>query len=108
MTFPTSVGCHQHDWVNGHDMGVWNGGTGVTNMATNWHTYSARVFTDHVSYYVDSVLCGTGPGVSGAQGAILDNVLGQPGSWGSGGGAPAAGDPGPWSMLVDYLRVARI
>ena len=90
MTFPTTAGCHAHDWVNGHDVRPWNRSMRVTNMASHWHTYSAVVTRDHVSSYVDGKLCGTSPAVSGRQGVIIDNVLGQRGSWGSGGGAPRA------------------
>jgi len=35
-------------------------------------------------------------------------TLGELGSWGGGGKLPAASDPGPWNLLVDYVRVSRI
>jgi hypothetical protein len=110
MTFPTQAGCHQHKWQNGGgtDLAPWDGGITVSNMATNWHVYSADVTATKVSYYVDGALCGNAYGAPGSHGILLDNVLGAPGSWGGGGALPASGDPGPWDFLVDYVRVTAL
>jgi hypothetical protein len=74
-------------------------------MARNWHTYSADVTPERVEYRVDGELCGIGPGVTGRFGLLLDNIVGAPGSWGSGGAQPAHDAPGPWDMKLDYVRV---
>ena len=110
MTFPTVAGCHQHQWSGGVDTHRFDGGATVSNMATNWHTYSADVTATSVTYKVDNLVCGVafGEPTGTWHNAIIDNLLGAPGSWGAGGGAPAASDAGPWDLLVDYVRVSRI
>lgn len=106
MTYPTSAGCHQHYWLNGSDQKAWDGSVTVTDMGKNWHTYAADVYSDHVTYSVDGLTCGTAYGVSGKFGIILDNAIGSPGSWGSGGSQPNLSDPGPWDFAIDYIRVS--
>lgn len=103
MTFPTDAGCHEH--LPGG--ASWDGSLTVSNMAANWHVYSANVYSDHVDYYVDGVRCGSGsaPGVSGSYGVMFTSIVGRSGTWGSGGAQPAASDPGPWDMKVDYVKV---
>ena len=110
MTFPTAAGCHQHQWSGGVDTRLFDAGVAVSNMAKDWHTYTADVTETSVTYMVDGLTCGVAYGVPTGSwhNAIIDSLLGAPGSWGSGGGAPAASDPGPWNMLVDYVRVSRI
>lgn len=108
MTYPTSAGCHQHTWLNGSDIQAWDGAATVSNMAINWHLFSANVYTDRVEYYVDGISCGTSYGVNGNFGLILNNAIALPGSWGSGNGQPASSDPGPWDFLVDYVRVTKL
>jgi len=110
MTFPTVAGCHQHQWSGGVDTHRFDGGATVSNMATNWHTYSADVTATSVVYTVDGQVCGVGYGEPAGSwhNVIIDNLLGAPGSWGAGGGAPAATDRGPWNLLVDYVRVSRV
>ncbi len=108
MTTPTSAGCHQHTWLGGADKGAWDGGVNVSDMGLNWHVYSANVYTDRVEYKVDTQACGTAYGVSGKQGIILNNLIAKPGSWGSAGGQPSTGDPGPWDFKIDYIRVSAL
>ena len=110
MTFPTAAGCHQHQWSDGDDQRPFNGGVTVSNMATNWHTYSAVVTASSVTYKVDGATCGVAYGepTGSRHAVIIDNLLGAPGSWAAGGRAPAASDPGPWNLLVDYVRVSRV
>jgi hypothetical protein len=110
MTFPTVAGCHQHQWSGGVDTRRFDGGATVSNMATNWHVYSATVTASSVTYRVDNQVCGVAYGIPNGSwhNVIIDSLLGAPGSWGSGGAQPAASDPGPWNMLVDYVRVSRI
>jgi hypothetical protein len=105
MTLPTTAGCHQHYWVYSTDKNTWDGRLNVSNMAFNWHVYSADVLRDRVEYRVDGKLCGTGPGVSGRFGLLLDHIVGKPGTWGAAGAQPAANDPGPWDMKIDYVKV---
>lgn len=109
MTFPTQAGCHQHTWDRGRDTRTFDGGVTVSNMAANWHVYSAVVNSSSVTYRVDGLTCGVAYGIptNSWHVLIIDNVLGAPGSWGSGGAQPAASDPGPWPMLVDWVRVTR-
>lgn len=108
MTNPTVAGCHQHYWVNGTDQKSWDGSLTVADMGQNSHVYSADVYSDHVDYQVDGQKCGTASGAGGKFGIVLDNAIGSPGSWGSGGGQPASSDPGPWDFLVDYIRVSAL
>lgn len=108
LTYPTTGICHSHFWVNGTDQNPWGSQLTVSDMGQNWHDYSADVYSDHVTYYVDGAACGTSYGATGQFGINLDNILGTPGSWGSGGQEPAASDPGPWDMLVDYIRVTAL
>jgi hypothetical protein len=75
-------------------------------MGQNWHIYAANVYADRVEYQVDGASCGVSYGVSGEFGLLLNNAIGTPGSWGSGGSQPSASDPGPWDFLVDYIRVS--
>ncbi len=107
MSYPTTAGCHQHNWIGGVDTQIWDGERAVSDMAHNWHTYSADVWPDRVEYRVDGRKCGLGPsGVTGRFGLLLNNVVSKPGTWSSGGLQPAATDPGPWDMKVDYVRVS--
>lgn len=108
LSFPTDAGMHQHLWLNGADRHSWDGHRTVSDMTIHWHLFAADVYTTHVSYFVDNVSVGTASGVSGAFGLMLDATLGAPGSWGAGRGQPAATDPGPWPMLVDYVRVVSL
>lgn len=108
MTTPSSAGCHQHTWLSGADKAAWDGSINVSDMGLNWHTYSANVYTDRVEYKVDGLSCGTAYGVSGKHGIILNNLIAQPGSWGSGGGQPSSSDPGPWDFKIDYVRATAL
>lgn len=59
--------------------------------------------------YVDGAPIGTGfYGVSGSFGLLLNNGIGNSGSWGADGGQPASTDPGPWDLLVDYVHVTAL
>lgn len=105
MTRPAVAECHEHLFNGGF---AWDGSLALgTSMAAAYHTYGADVYADHVDYSVDGVRCGTGPapGVAGRFGLLLDNVVAAPGSWGAEGGQPAASDPGPWPMLIDWIEV---
>jgi beta-glucanase (GH16 family) len=110
MSTPTAAGCHQHSWSNGVEQRRFDGGVVVSNMATNWHVYSAVVTASSVTYKVDGATCGVAYGVpvGSPHALIIDNMLGVPGHWSASGRGPAASDPGPWPMLVDYVRVSRI
>lgn len=109
LTLPTQAGCHQHLWTNGTDTPQFNGAATVSDMTRNWHTYRADVTGNVVDYWIDDIRCGTGPapGVTGNQGILLDAKVGNPGSWGAAGGTPDPADPGPWNLLIDYIRVTR-
>jgi hypothetical protein len=108
MSYPTSVGCHQHQWLHGADSGAWDGGSSLATMGTSFHIYSADVYADRTEYRVDGALCGVGPATSGTQGLVLDNMIAPPGSWASGGQQPATADSGPWDLTIDYVRVTRL
>lgn len=109
MSFPTTFDCHQHTWLSGKDVAPWDcGGRTVTHMGQNFHTIAAEVRSTGVTYSVDGVAVRTAPGVSGTHGLIINSAIGAPGTWGAGGGAPAASDPGPWDLLVDYVRVTSL
>lgn len=108
MSFPRSAGCHTHIWPS--NSRAWDGATSVSNMGTHWHVYSADVSPHHVSYFVDGMRCGPGSSwtvPSGRYGLLIDNIIptGRTHTWGAGGGWPAAADPGPWDMKVDYIKV---
>lgn len=110
MTFPTRAGCHQHQWKNGvNARPQYDSEITVPNMATNWHIYSAIVNSASVTYKVDNQICGVAWGIPNDiwYGVILNNMIGDPGSWGSGEAQPSSTDPGPWDLLVDYVRVTK-
>jgi hypothetical protein len=105
LTLPTSAGSHQHTWAAGKDTNPADASLAVSDMTKNWHTYRGDVYADRVETFVDGVQVGTFYGVSGVFGLLLNNGIGPVGSWGAAGGQPAASDPGPWDMLIDYVRV---
>lgn len=107
MTDYWFAGCHQHTWQNGQDVRSFDGGVVVEDLGTAWHVFSATVTASSVTYKVDDKTCGVAYGIPNGEwhNLIIDNLLGAPGSWGAAGGQPAASDPGPWSMLIDYVRV---
>lgn len=109
LTQATVAGTHQHTWLNGVDQAPADGTkSGVTDMTQNWHTYSSEVYSDHVTNYIDGVAIATFYGVSGKFGLLLNNGIGNSGSWGADGGQPSSTDPGPWDMLVDYVHVTAL
>ena len=108
MTIPTVAGSHQHTWLSGVDKHPVDASMAVTDMARNWHIYASEVYADHVTNYVDGKAVGSFYGVSGKFGLLLNNEIDPAGTWGAHGGQPAAGDPGPWDMLVDYVRVSAL
>lgn len=79
----------------------------VSSMRTNWHVYAADVRADGTDFLVDGKKMGSGYATTGTHGLLMDVGIGRPGSWGSGGGQPSASDPGPWTSLVDYVKVER-
>lgn len=109
-SLPTTGGCHQHTWLGGVDQQPANSSVAITDMAANWHVYTTQVYADHVNDYVDGQLCGTFYGVGAGRqfGMLIDNGIGTAGSWEAGGGQPAATDPGPWQMQVDYVRATSL
>lgn len=108
MSQPTVAGSHQHAWLNGKDTDAQDATLTVSNMASNWHVYSSEVHADHVTDYVDGQAVGTFYGVTGHFGLLLSCEIDPAGSWGAAGGQPAASDPGPWDMLVDYVHVSAL
>jgi hypothetical protein len=109
MSYPTSADCHQHTWLSGRDTTPWDcSAVPVSHMGLNFHVFSADVYTDRVVYKVDGITRGTSYGVSGRHGLIINMGIGGPGSWGSGGQQPPASDPGPWDLLVDWVRVSAL
>jgi hypothetical protein len=107
-TLATTFGSHQHTWLNGSDTRPVDGQLTISSMRTNWHVYSADVYSDHVTTYCDGVRGATFYGVSGHFGAILSNGIAPAGTWGAAGGQPSSNDPGPWDMLVDYVHVSAL
>jgi hypothetical protein len=106
----TTAHCAQHKWRNGQPVRTpFEGRINVSNMATNWHVYSATVTTNSVTYRVDNQVCGVAWGIPATtwNGAILMNMIGDPGSW-AGQQQPSPSDPGPWDMKVDYVRVTKL
>ncbi|HET6916167.1 MAG TPA: family 16 glycosylhydrolase [Acidimicrobiales bacterium] len=110
LTQPTVAGTHQHTWLNGVDQAPADATkSGVSDMTKNWHTYSCEVYSNVVQSYIDGAPIGTGfYGVSGSFGLLLNNGIGNSGSWGADGGQPASTDPGPWDLLVDYVHVTAL
>jgi hypothetical protein len=107
-TLATTFGSHQHTWLNGSDQHPVDGQLTITSMRTNWHVYSADVYSDHVTTYCDGVRAATFYGVSGHFGIILSNGIAPAGTWGAAGGQPSSSDPGPWDMQVDYVHVSQL
>jgi hypothetical protein len=107
-TFPTEIGFHQHTWASGRDIAVADGWAVASDIRFNWHTVSVAGYNDRTEYRVDGDLRATLYGVAGRFGAILHNGIAPPGSWGSGGAHPDPSDPGPWDLLVDYVRVTAL
>jgi len=110
MTFPTDAEAHQHHWVGGSDTNPQDFNATVTNMGTNFHVYTAIVRSTGVTYKVDSTTLGTGAGIANGtyHAIVLNAMIGDVGSFGAGGSQPPGGDPGPWDMLVDYVRVTAL
>jgi hypothetical protein len=103
-TLPTEAGCHWHLFRDGA-VTSWDGARRNVTLS-DWHVYGAIVRRGGVDYYVDGRRCGTGPapGVTGRFGILLDMKVAPPGSWGAAGGAVPDDDPGPWDLLIDYVR----
>jgi len=88
---------------------------GLTTPLTDYHLYKMVVASASVSYSVDNRLCGTQtnltvpagstPFSQHAFGLLLQNFVGEPGSWASGGFQPSGS--GPWDMVVDYVAVTQ-
>jgi hypothetical protein len=115
-TFPTEYIPHQHHypWATGAEDGRWSGDNlVVADQSKTWHVYTADVYPDHVDYFIDGHPSGTTPyGVPATdrQGVELTAFIPLPGTWAAGRCTcqPAADDPGPWVMLVDYVVVHSI
>lgn len=110
-TFPTLYGCNMHTW-NKDATGKWvdtpSWGQNATGEPGAWHALVCDARADGTTFALDGVPVGTGFGVSGRFGVLLHNVIADVASWGSGGMQPAATDPGPWDMAVDYVRVSAL
>lgn len=106
-TPPAQLDCASHYWINGQDQPSGDSYSQET-LSPGWHTFTANVTTSSVNYYVDGTLCGTGPGVTGHFDLLMNNLLGTAGTWGANGGQPATSDPGPWDLLIDYVRVSAL
>jgi hypothetical protein len=111
MSLPTQYGAHKHVWTyqNGWvDIAPWDCNVnGVPDLSASFHVYVAEIRASGVTFSMDGIVCGVAPGVADGQrlSFLLDQVVGLPGSWGSGGRQPAATDPGPWDAVYDYIRV---
>lgn len=106
---PGSIGCHQHTWLNGIDRAGVSGSINVADVRYNWHVVSVSAYTDRTVYEVDGNICATHYGVSGRFGAILHSgIASQSVTWASAGLVVDSSDPGPWDMLVDYVRVTSL
>jgi hypothetical protein len=114
MSLPTQYGAHKHvwtyqiGWVDIAPLDCYL--NGVPDLSADFHVYTAEVRESGVVFAMDGIVCGTAPGVPTGtpQSFLLDQVIGLPGSWGSGGQQPAPGDPGPWDALYDYIRVTAL
>jgi hypothetical protein len=107
-TFPTFFGANQHTWLNGSDQQAANGGGSGTDGRTNWHVMTLEATSTACRYYLDGTLVATYYGVSGRFGVQLQSEIADAGSWGAGGAQPDPSDPGPWDLLIDYVRVSAL
>jgi len=107
-TFPTVFGANQHTWLSGSDTAAANGSGTGTDGRTNWHTMTMDATSTGTTYYLDGTLIASYYGVSGTFGLQLQNEIADAGSWAAGGSQPDSGDPGPWDMLIDYVRVTAL
>lgn len=97
------MGANQHTWLNSGQKQGADGWMVCTDNRTNWHTVAVEARTTGCTYMIDGVPLKTQYGVSGRFGAMLHNQIGDAGFWDF--TAPDPNDPGPWHMLVDYVRV---
>lgn len=100
------VGANQHTWLSGKDVAGADGAMPCSDNRLNWHTVAVEARADSCRYFVDGVLGQTHYGVSGRFGVMLHNAIGDKGFWAFTEPDPA--DPGPWEMLVDYVRVTAL
>lgn len=112
-SYPTIFGTNMHTWTKNADGSYtdspkWAASPQATGIADEWHVMVCEARTDGVTFYLDGVKVGTGFGVTGRFGVLLQNVLADAGDWGAGGQQPAADDPGPWDYLIDYVRVTAL
>lgn len=107
-TDPNHAGFYQHDWINGVEQNAKGISIPVaSNWRENFHIVACEVRSDRVDYFFDNAKVATYYGVSGKYGAVLHNPISRH-SWQNGGAMPDPNEPGPWDMLVDYVRVSKL
>jgi hypothetical protein len=112
-THPTEIHSAQHYWVNGRDMNkqeAYGTAPPPSDIQKNFHIYTAEVTSRSTVYKVDGVTLLRAAGIANGRhhGIEIQGQLGNAGSWIADGRQPSGGDPGPWNLLVDYVRVSRI
>jgi len=117
----TSVPFRHNTFVHFHKNGAvvdaldWDCFMDLSTAVSTYHVYTMVVASASVVFRVDNRLCGTYtnlavPAGSAAFsqhtfGVLLQNVVGAPGSWASGGRQPTGS--GPWDMVIDWLGITQ-
>lgn len=105
-TSPTEIGMNQHKWVGSTDVSNEGGGAPTTDCRSDWHTVTVDTYpSGGTKYYLDGVYVTTHSSVGGSFGVQIHNEIADVSA---GIGQPAASDPGPWDMVVDYVRVTAL
>lgn len=95
----------------------WNGGTSPSNgqlidtgipLCGGFHDYEAKVYADHIDYYFDGTLEATATASSVGLTNLLSSQQVVNVSLNMGGWAGTPTGSGPYSILVDYVRISSL